>query len=124
MRGFWRGFVYAGRGLALGCGGRNFRVMLAMAAVVAVLAWWLAIPRTQAAVLALSFGLVLSLEIVNTAGEMLVDILCPEHDVRYGRVKDVLAGAVLLAATATAVVGVLLLAEPLWARLSGHLLGR
>jgi len=42
---------------------------------------------------------------VNTAGEGLVDILCPEHDPRYGRVKDLLAAASLIAAIAAAIVG-------------------
>ena len=53
----------------------------------------------------LAMGLVLSLELLNTAGEKLVDILSPDHDPRYGMVKDILAGAVLIAALAAALVG-------------------
>jgi diacylglycerol kinase len=109
MTAFLKGFVYAARGIAAGSRGRNFRVMVLAAFVVAGLAWWLQVSANQGALLALSMGLVLALELVNTAGEMLVDILSPEHDVRYGRVKDVLAGAVLVAAMAAAVVGVLVL---------------
>jgi diacylglycerol kinase len=109
MTAFLKGFVYAARGIAAGSRGRNFRVMILATVVVAGLAWWLHASTTQWALLALSMGLVLALELVNTAGEMLVDILSPEHDVRYGRVKDMLAGAVLVVAMAAAVVGVLIL---------------
>lgn len=109
MMAFLKGFAYAAQGITVGSKGRNFRVMLLAAVVVTGLAWWLDVSAVQGALLALSMGLVLALELVNTAGEMLVDILSPEHDERYGRVKDVLAGAVLVAAVATAVVGLLVL---------------
>ena len=119
MTAFWQGFVYAGRGIAIGSRGRNFRVMMAAAVVISGLGFWLSVSSLQWVALVLSMGLVLALELVNTAGEMLVDILSPEHDTRYGQVKDVLAGAVLLAAIATAVVGVVILGPPLWLRLAG-----
>lgn len=119
MAAFFRGFVYAAQGIMVGSGGRNFRVMLAAAAVVSGLGLWLGITNLEWAALVLSMGVVLALELVNTAGEMLVDILSPEHDRRYGRVKDVLAGAVLVAAVATAIVGWLVLGRPLLARLTG-----
>jgi len=119
MKAFGRGFVYAARGIAAGSGGRNFRVMLAMAVGVTGVAWWLGVSGLPGAVLALSVGLVLALELVNTAGELLVDILSPNHDARYGQVKDVLAGAVLIAAVTTAVVGMLVLGPALWERLTG-----
>jgi len=119
MMAFFRGFAYAAKGIMAGSGGRNFRVMLAAAAVVLGLGWWLGISNLEWIALVLSMGLVLALELVNTAGEMLVDILSPEHDVRYGRVKDVLAGAVLVSAVATAIVGWLVLGRPLLTRLTG-----
>ncbi len=117
MTAFFKGFVYAAQGIAIGSKGRNFRVMLLAAVVVVGLAWWLEVSAMQWALLASSMGLVLALELVNTAGEMLVDILSPEHDVRYGQVKDVLAGAVLVAAVATAAVGMLVLGPLLLQRL-------
>ena len=119
MKAFLQGFVYAARGIAAGSHGRNFRLMLGAAVVIAVLGWWVGVTAEQGALLALSMGLVLALELVNTAGEMLVDILSPGLDPRYGRVKDVLAGAVLVAAAATAVVGLLVLGPPLLALVKG-----
>jgi len=108
MSGFWKGFVYAWRGIAAGAAGRNFRVMLAVTAAVILLGFFLGMSPLEWALVSLATGLVLGLELVNTAGEKLVDILSPGHDPRYGLVKDVLAGAVLAAAIAAAVVGVLI----------------
>lgn len=108
MGGFLKGFVYAWRGVAAGAKGRNFRVMLAITALVVVLGFLLGITPSQWALVSLATGLVLGLELVNTAGEHLVDVLSPDHDPRYGMVKDILAGAVLVAALAAAVVGVLI----------------
>lgn len=54
------------------------------------------------------FGLVISLEIVNTAIEIVVDIVSPKYDVRAGRAKDIVAGAVLVNAIVAAIVGLLI----------------
>lgn len=108
MRGFWKGFVYAWRGIAAGASGRNFRVMLAVTAAVIPVGFYLGMSPQEWALVSLATGLVLGLELVNTAGEKLVDILSPGHDPRYGKIKDILAGAVLLASVAAAAVGVLI----------------
>lgn len=104
---FLKGFVYAWRGIVAGAAGRNFRVMLGAAAAVTVLGYFLDISRVEWALVTLTMGLAMALELLNTAGEKLVDILSPGHDPRYGLVKDILAGAVLVAALAAAVVGAL-----------------
>ena len=107
MSGFLKGFVYAWRGIVAGAAGRNFLVMLAAAIVVIVLGCILKISLMEWRLVTLAMGLVLSLELLNTAGEKLVDILSPDHGPRYGMVKDLLAGAVLVAALAAAIVGAL-----------------
>jgi diacylglycerol kinase len=107
LGGFLKGFVYAWKGIAAGAAGRNFRVMLAAAVGVIVLGCFLDISGVEWALLTLSMGLVLALELLNTAGEKLVDFLSPDHDPRYGMVKDILAGAVLVASLAAAIVGAL-----------------
>lgn len=107
MKAFLQSFAHAARGLAAGARGRNFRVMLG--AGIAALVLGLALGLTPAAwtALALAAGLVLAVELVNTAGENLVDLLHPQPDPRAGRVKDLLAGASLVAAAAAAAVGAL-----------------
>lgn len=106
MGGFLKGFVFAWRGIAAGGRGRNFRVMLLVAVAVIVTGYLLKITSVEWSLLMLSIGMVLGLELVNTAGEKLVDILSPEHDPRYGMVKDLLAGAVLVAAFCAAALGI------------------
>jgi diacylglycerol kinase len=59
------------------------------------------------------------MEVINTAVEELVDLLHPGKSPAAGRVKDLAAGAVLLAAIGAAVAGVLILGPPLWVRLFG-----
>jgi diacylglycerol kinase (ATP) len=50
-------------------------------------------------------GMVLSLEMLNTAIEKLADQTHPEHHPQIGLVKDVAAGAVLWASVMSVVVG-------------------
>ena len=106
---FLKGFAYAWQGLAAGSRGRNFRVMVAVTIAVIVSGYFLKLTTIEWCLVSLAVGLVLGLELVNTAGEKLVDILSPQHDPRYGLVKDLLAGAVLVAAFCAAVMGVFIL---------------
>ena len=115
MKRFLRSFRYAGRGLSAGWRGQtNIRVMTVLALLAIGLGWWTGLSTVEWAVLALTIGLVLSLELLNTAGEKLVDILSPGYDDRYGQVKDILAAAVLIASIAAATVGVLIFAPRLF----------
>jgi len=57
-------------------------------------------------ILIVSFG-VLSAEIFNTAIEKICDFIQPEFDKRIGFIKDISAGAVILMAILSVVVGVL-----------------
>lgn len=53
-------------------------------------------------------GLVIFAEAVNSAIEVLCDLVSPEYNEAIGRVKDLAAGAVLLLAIAAAIVGILI----------------
>ncbi len=95
---------------------RNFRVQCAAAAVVLAAALWVDASAVEVAVLFLACGLVLALELANTAVELLVDGLWPHRSEVAGRVKDVSAAAVVVAAAAAAGVGALVLGPPLLAQ--------
>lgn len=106
---FLKGFLYAGRGLALAARERNFRFQLCAAAfVVFFAAKFYDLSRGEWALLFLTCGTVLALEAVNTSVERLCDKLSPDLDPKIGAVKDIAAGAVLAAAVAAAAVGVCL----------------
>jgi diacylglycerol kinase (ATP) len=65
--------------------------------------------------LALAMGMVWAAEALNTAIEYLSDHVCTEHHERIGRVKDLAAGGVLLAAIAAMVVGGIVFLPRVWA---------
>jgi diacylglycerol kinase len=53
----------------------------------------------------LAIGLVLVSEMINTAIECLVDLVSPDYSEKAGLIKDVAAGAVLVAATISVIIG-------------------
>jgi len=56
----------------------------------------------------LAFGLVLSVESLNTAVEKVADFIHPEFHEKIGFIKDIAAGAVMFAALAAIAVGLLI----------------
>jgi diacylglycerol kinase len=75
---------------------------------------WLRLSAQDWAVITLAVAMVWTAEFVNTALEAVVDLASPQqHDLaRVG--KDVGAAAVLIAATASFIIGLLILGPPLW----------
>ncbi len=96
---------------------RNAKIHLGITVAVVVLGAWLGLGISQWVPLVLAAGLVWTAEIVNTAVEAAVDLISPREHPLAGTAKDVSAGAVLLAAAAAALVGILILGPPLLARL-------
>ncbi|MGI8316107.1 diacylglycerol kinase family protein [Halobacillus mangrovi] len=93
---------------------RNFRFHLV--AAVAALAAGLMIGLTpiEWAVIALIITLVLTLEMVNSSIELLLDYLAPELNPMAGLIKDIAAGAVLLASAASVIIAVLIFGSKLF----------
>lgn len=98
-------FGYALQGLRAATHQTSFRIHLFFVACVTAAGLLLRVSATEWCVLILAMALVLSLEIVNTAIEETVDFISPERDVRAGRIKDLAAAAVLVAAVASVVAG-------------------
>lgn len=94
---------------------RNLRIEVGVYVAALGLAGWLGVSLLPVLLVG---GLVIGLELVNSAIESVVDLLSPDHDLRAGRAKDVAAGAVAFAAALSVVVGLLHLGPPLLARLS------
>ena len=95
---------------------RNTRIHLSIAVAVVAVGMWLGLSLTQWALLTLSIGFVLVGEMINTVAETLVDLISPGYHPLAKIVKDVTAGAVLLTAIISAVVGLLVLGPSLWER--------
>ncbi|MCJ7549864.1 MAG: diacylglycerol kinase family protein [Anaerolineae bacterium] len=115
---FFKGFRFAAEGLVyVFHSQRNFRVHLAVTIGVGLVGLWLRLPLLSWAILALTVSNVLVTEIFNTAAESLIDLVSPGYHPIAKRVKDLTAGAVLIAAIVSVVVGLLILGPPLLARL-------
>ena len=93
----------------------NARVHLTAAVLAAGVAAWLRCSAVEWALLVTGMTLVWVAEAVNTAIEFTVDLACPERHPLAGKVKDVAAGAVLLAAVGSVVLGAIIFAPKLWA---------
>jgi len=85
----------------------NARVHLLASVLVVVLGFGFEVTRLEWAALAAAMGLVWLAELLNTALESLCDVVEPERSEAIGRIKDVSAAAVLMAAIAAAVIGTL-----------------
>ncbi|MFZ6026882.1 MAG: diacylglycerol kinase family protein [Chloroflexota bacterium] len=92
---------------------------LASVAVVGV-SVWLGLNRWEWAIIVLAIATVWIAEFLNTALEAVVDLASPQHHPLAKVGKDVGAAAVLIAAGASVVIGLLILAPPLWDRLFGN----
>jgi len=88
-----------------------------VASIVVVVCLWLRISPHDWAVIVLTIAMVFTAEFINTAIEAVVDLASPVHHPLAKVGKDVGAGAVLVAALAGIVVGLLILGPPLWAKL-------
>ena len=97
---------------------RNAWIHSLTAATVILLSWWLEIPPRDWAVLILTIAMVFTAEFINTSIEAVVDLASPQKHPLAKVGKDVGAGAVLIAALAGVLIGLLILGPPLWTRLA------
>ncbi|MEN9562055.1 MAG: putative diacylglycerol kinase [Chloroflexota bacterium] len=97
---------------------RNAWIHSAIATVVFLLGLWLKLSLQEWAIIVLTAAFVFSAEFINTAIEAVVDLATEEHHPLAKVGKDVGAAAVLVAALAAVLVGLLILGPPLLARLS------
>lgn len=112
-----RSFRYAARGLvALLRSQHNAWIHAAASVAVVALGFYVGLSRLEWCLVVLAMAVVWSAEAVNTAVEALCDVASPEVHPLVERVKDVAAGAVLLAAVGAAVVGALVFAPHLLRR--------
>ncbi len=88
---------------------------------VLILGLWLSLPARDWATLVVVIAMVWSAEFFNTSIEAVVDLASPTHHPLAKVGKDVGAAAVLIAAGAAAVVGLLVLGPPLWVKISSLL---
>ena len=120
LRRILRSFGFAAQGLVyLFKTQPNVWVHTLGAILVGVFSVWLGTTPAETGVLFLAIGLVMAAEAFNSALEALVDLASPRYHPLARIAKDTAAGAVLIAAFAAAVVGLIVLGPRLVQRLFG-----
>lgn len=87
---------------------RNIKVMLGVFTLSSLGALILNFDWVRWVVLLVCSGIILAIELLNTALETIVDLVCPEQNVLAGRAKDIAAAAVFTMSVLVAIIGVIL----------------
>lgn len=87
---------------------RNIKIHLCMMVLVIICGFIFKITQLEWIICILLFGLVISLEIINTAIEAIVDLCSPDIHPLAKLAKDAAAGAVLVSALAAAIIGLII----------------
>lgn len=105
---FLKSFQYAWRGIVYTITTQpNFRRHIVVAFLAVAAGWYYKLSLTEWCLVLLSIGTVWTAELVNTSIEHLTDIVAPDYNELIGKVKDIAAGAVLFAAIAAGIVGLI-----------------
>ena len=100
---------------------RNAWIHAVVSVLVLAVCTWLRLPARDWALIILAIAMVWTAEFVNTALEAVVDLAANHQRHNLARVsKDVGAAAVLIAALASILIGLLVIGPPLWERIQGR----
>lgn len=114
MRKFIQSFVYAWNGILHGIGAeRNAKVHLIAAMIVIVAGFMTGLSQIEWFIVIILICGMLALELMNSAVERVVDLLTTERHPLAKQAKDLAAGAVLVFAIGSAIIG-LILFIPKW----------
>jgi len=104
----------ATRGLFSGIASeRNIKIQLLLITIIISLSLILNISKIYLITIIIVCFLVIILELFNRGFEKLIDLISPEYNKEFGKVKDAIAGVVLLTFTMAMLVSVLILYVPL-----------
>jgi len=96
---------------------RNAQIHGAIALIIFLVGLWLKLSLAEWAIIVLTVGFVIATEMLNTVAEAAMDFATTDFDPQVKIVKDVAAGAVLVAAITSIIVGLIILGPPLYHRL-------
>ncbi|MBI3242386.1 MAG: diacylglycerol kinase family protein [Chloroflexi bacterium] len=99
---------------------RNAWIHAIISTAVFIVGLWVGLERRDWAIILLAMVAVWMGEFVNTALEAVVDLASPDIHPLAKVGKDVGAAAVLIAALAAVLIGLLILGPPLWEKISGQ----
>ncbi len=109
MKKLLKSFKYAFEGIFTGIKEeQNIKIHIAIMILVIIFGIMLKISKAEWIICIILFGLVISMELINTAIENTVDLITKEKNEQAKIAKDVAAGAVLVSAIASAIIGLII----------------
>jgi len=87
---------------------RNFRIQVVCFVIATSIAFILRLSFTEIAIIIFAGGLVMVGEMINTGLETLVDLINPDYHPLAGRIKDIVAGAVLVSSVIAVIIGIII----------------
>lgn len=111
MSAFFKSFSYAFKGLVYSLKQRNMKIIFSVAILTISAAVFLKVNSTDWCILLICIALVMALEMMNSAIEGIVDLISPDYNEKAGRIKDMAAGAVLIASVISFIIGVIILGK-------------
>lgn len=109
MKKLLKSFKYAFDGIYTGIKEeQNMKIHITIMILVIIFGIMLKISKAEWIICIILFGLVISMELINTAIENTVDLITKEKNEQAKIAKDVAAGAVLVSAIASAIIGLIM----------------
>jgi len=103
----------ATRGLFRGISSeRNIKIQLLIGGIIILISLILQISKIYLITIIIVCFLVIILELFNRGLEKLIDLISPDYNKEFGKVKDAIAGVVLLTFTMAMIVSLIILYEP------------
>lgn len=115
-------FGYAGRGIKSVFGSEvNMKIHSVVIIIVVICGFVFNINVTEWIMCLLCIGLVVGAEMMNTAIENVVDLASPDFHPLAAKAKDIAAGAVLICAIISVLIGLLIFIPKVWNFVGGLL---
>lgn len=86
----------------------NSWIHLLAAIIVLLLGFYFHINSTEWILVIIVIAMVLAAELINSAIEIVINLISPGYNTKAGKVKDLAAGAVLVCAIAAACIGIII----------------
>ncbi len=101
-------FKNAFRGIIIASKESSFCIMTFFGILVVFFGFYFSIKIYEMIVVLFLIGMVISIELINSQVERTLDIIQPEYDIRVKDIKDISAGAVLIASITSFIIGLLI----------------
>jgi diacylglycerol kinase len=106
---FFSGFVFAAKGLAEAIRTQfNIRFHFVATLIALGMSYYFSLSVTEWCFIILAIAIVWIAELLNTALEYITDFVSPEYNLIAGKVKDIAASSALIAAIASAGIGLII----------------